>query len=47
VAAIRIPEEIYRAVMLQVVVEDLDFSKFARRAIKRELAQAGVDAPDR
>jgi hypothetical protein len=42
VAPLRIPEEIYILAMRRCDQEDLDFSKFARRAIRRDLERCGL-----
>lgn len=36
----RCPEDIYQHAEKQIAREDIDFSKFVRRALKRELANA-------
>jgi len=39
VASLRLPEDLYRSIVGRVSMEaeDLDFSKFVRRAIRREM----------
>lgn len=43
VAAIRLPRDLYEAIMARVHIdaEDIDFSKFVRRAIRREFENSG------
>lgn len=47
VASLRIPEDLYEAIMRRVSIneEDLDFSKFVRRAIRREFQNSGFQKP--
>ncbi len=45
VAAVRIPEDLYIIAQRQMELEDLDFSKLVRRAIRKELAASGIDLP--
>jgi len=42
VAALRLPEDLYIRVMEEVESEDLDFSKFVRRAIRKDMKLAGM-----
>lgn len=46
VAAVRIPKDIYILAMQRVHEEDLDFSKFVRRALRKELISAGILPPE-
>lgn len=43
VAAVRLPRDLYEAIMERVHIdaEDIDFSKFVRRAIRREFENSG------
>ena len=43
VASLRLPEVLYRSIVGRVSMEaeDLDFSKFVRRAIRREMLNSG------
>lgn len=43
VASLRLPKELYQAIVGRVSMgaEDLDFSKFVRRAIRREMLNSG------
>jgi hypothetical protein len=43
VACVRLPTDLYEAIMQRVSMheEDLDFSKFVRRAIRREMKNSG------
>lgn len=46
VASLRLPADLYGAIMARVSInaEDLDFSKFVRRAIRREIQNSGFSA---
>ena len=43
VASLRLPENLYQAIvgLVSMEAEDLDFSKFVRRAIRREMLNSG------
>lgn len=43
VASLRLPEDLYQSIVGRVSIEaeDLDFSKFVRRAIRREMLNSG------
>jgi len=43
VASLRLPEDLYQSIVGRVSMEaeDLDFSKFVRRAIRREMLHSG------
>ena len=43
VASLRLPKDLYQAIVGRVSMgaEDLDFSKFVRRAIRREMLNSG------
>lgn len=43
VASLRLPEDLYQSIVGRVSMEaeDLDFSKFVRRAIRREMLNSG------
>jgi len=49
VAAVRIPKNLYDAIMQRVHIdaEDIDFSKFVRRAIRREFEYSGFSRVDK
>lgn len=43
VASLRLPKDLYQSIIGRVSIEaeDLDFSKFVRRAIRREMLNSG------
>ena len=41
VVPVRVPKDVYAAVMVRIHAEDLSFSRYVRRAIRKDLEQSG------